>query len=156
RIHALVDAQIERVRSRNEQGRTDMLQLLLEARDDDGRGLSPSDLRDELLTLLVTGYETTATALAWALYWISGDTAVQSRLVSELAGDSVASANTSQYLDAVCKEVLRIYPIIPVVARRLATPAVVGGRELPAGVTVSPCVYLTHHRDDLYPDPDAF
>lgn len=156
RIHALVDGQIERCRQRSDPARTDMLHLLLQARDGEGEGLSPSDLRDELLTLLVTGYETTATALSWALYWIFGAPLVRSRLSSELAETPVECAGKSKYLDAVCKEVLRIHPVIPVVARRLQAPVSIGGFELPAGVTVAPCVYLTHHREDLYPEPDAF
>jgi unspecific monooxygenase len=157
RIHSLVDAQIERARTHDAQGnRTDMLHVLLEARDDNGKGLSPDDLRDELLTLLVTGYETTATALAWALYWIFGSPAVEGRLLSELVGPPVEAATKSAYLDALCKEVLRIHPEIPIVARRLKAPVQIGGHSLPADITVAPCVYLTHHRDDLYPDPGSF
>lgn len=158
RIHSLVDGQIERCRSSGEQsGRTDMLHVLLEARDEDGEGLSPGDLRDELLTLLVTGYETTATALAWALHWIFDVPAVRGRLLAELGGrPPVEAAAKSSYLDAVCKEVLRIHPVIPIVARRLQTPVVIGGKELPAGITVAPSVYLTHHREDLYAAPDTF
>jgi cytochrome P450 len=105
---------------------------------------------------LVTGYETTATALAWALYWLHQNPPVLRRLLSDLEGRDVGTATESRYLDAVCKEVLRIHPVIPIVARRLQADAVIDGRVIPAGVTVAPCIYLTHHRSDLYPDPDVF
>jgi unspecific monooxygenase len=156
RIHTLVDEQVERCRTARDSSRNDMLRILLEARDEDGKGLSAGDLRDELLTLLVTGYETTATALAWALYWLHENPPALRRLRSELGGEPLHAATQSVYLDAVCKEVLRIHPVIPIVARRLQGDAVVDGREIPAGVTVAPCIYLTHHRADLYSDPDSF
>jgi cytochrome P450 len=93
RIHALVDGQIERCRNARDSSRTDMLHILLEARDEEGKGLTPGDLRDELLTLLVTGYETTATALAWALYWLHQNPTALRRLVSELSAGTLPRTN---------------------------------------------------------------
>jgi cytochrome P450 family 135 len=125
--------------------RDDVLSMLLLARDEQGEPMSDVELRDELMTLLVAGHETTATSLAWAV----------ERLVrhpgglERLAGDPV-------YVDAVVKEVLRLRPVVAIVLRRLLEPLEVGGHELPAGATVAPCILLVHRREDVYPEPDAF
>jgi len=126
--------------------RDDVLSMLLLARDEDGRGLSDRELRDELMTLLVAGHETTATALSWAVERLLRHPEKMDRLAS---GDE-------EYLDAVCKETLRLRPVIPIVARRLVEPMTIGGHDLPAGVTVAPCIHLVHRREDVYPDPRAF
>ena len=128
----------------------DILSLLLAARDEGGNPLTDSELRDELMTLLVAGHETTATALAWTLERLVREPAVLDRLLAEQreGGD--------EYLDAVIKETLRLRPVVPAVARRLQAPIELGGWELPAGVTVAPSIYLLHRREDLYPDPLAF
>ena len=130
--------------------RDDVLSLLLQARHDDGSAMSDQELRDELMTLLVAGHETSATALAWALEALSRHPAALHRLRDEIdAGDDT-------YLDAVVKEILRLRPVIALVLRRLTEPMEIGGRLLPAGVTVAPCIYLIHRRPDVYPDPRAF
>ena len=130
--------------------RDDVLSLLLQARHDDGSGMSDHELRDELMTLLVAGHETSATALAWALEALARHPAVLTRLREEVdAGDDT-------YLDAVVQEILRLRPVIALVLRRLTEPMEIGGRLLPAGVTVAPCIYLLHRRPDVYPDPRAF
>jgi cytochrome P450 family 135 len=130
--------------------RTDVLSLLLQARHEDGSEMSDRELRDELMTLLVAGHETSATALAWALDALTHHPAVLSRLRDELdSGDDT-------YLDAVVKEVLRLRPVIALVLRRLTEPMEIGGRELPAGVNVAPCIYLLHRRADVYDEPRAF
>jgi len=130
--------------------RDDVLSLLLQARHDDGSGMSDHELRDELMTLLVAGHETSATALAWALEALARHPAVLTRLREEVdAGDDT-------YLDAVVQETLRLRPVIALVLRRLTEPMEIGGRLLPAGVTVAPCIYLLHRRPDVYPDPRAF
>lgn len=128
----------------------DILSLLLAARDEDGKPLSDSELRDELMTLLVAGHETTATALAWTLERLVRTPAVLERLLAEQQEGGEA------YLEAVIKETLRLRPVVPAVARRLQAPMELGGWELPAGVTVAPSIYLLHRRADLYPDPLAF
>jgi cytochrome P450 family 135 len=130
--------------------RTDVLSMLLQARHDDGTEMSDEELRDELMTLLVAGHETSATALAWALDALTHHPTVLARLRDEVdSGDDA-------YLDAVVKETLRLRPVIALVLRRLTEPMEIGGRMLPAGVNVAPCIYLLHRRADVYDDPRAF
>jgi cytochrome P450 len=130
--------------------REDVLSMLLLARHEDGSPMSDEELRDELMTLLVAGHETTASALAWAVERLVRHPGALARLRDE------AEAGGSEYADAVCKETLRLRPIISLVVRKLKEPMEIGGRELPAGVTVAPCIYLVHRRPDVYPDPLAF
>jgi cytochrome P450 len=142
--------QIERRRRGTPGERNDVLSLLLEARDDEGNAMSDEELRDELLTLLVAGHETTATALAWTLDLLLHRPAVLHRLV-----DAVDSGD-SRLLDATVKESLRIRPVVPIVARMLQHPFTVLGHELPRGTVVAPCIYLTQRRDDVYAEPSRF
>jgi cytochrome P450 len=130
--------------------REDILSLLLSARDADGEGLSDRELRDELLTLLLAGHETTATALGWAFERLLRHPDALDRATED------ARTGDGSYLDAVGKEILRMRPVLPIVVRRLREPVTIGGHDLPAGVDVAPCIYLVHHREDLYPEPDAF
>jgi cytochrome P450 family 135 len=130
--------------------RDDVLSLLLQARHEDGRPMSDKELRDELMTVLVAGHETSATSLAWALEALVRHPAALARLRDEV--DSGEDA----YLDAVLKETLRLRPVVALVLRRLTEPMEIGGRLLPAGVTVAPSIYLLHRRPDVYPDPRAF
>jgi cytochrome P450 family 135 len=132
--------------------RDDVLSLLLGARHEDGSPMSAQELRDELMTLLVAGHETTATALAWALERLVRHPAVLDRLVAEVR----EQGTEGEYLDAVVKETLRLRPVVPAVIRRLTGPMELGGYELPAGTFVSPSIYLTHRRPDVYPEPEAF
>jgi cytochrome P450 len=125
--------------------RDDVLSMLLLARDEQGEPMSDVELRDELMTLLVAGHETTATSLAWAV----------ERLVRH-PGGLERLAGDPAYVDAVVKEVLRLRPVVAIVLRRLLEPLEVGGHELPAGATVAPCILLVHRREDVYPEPDAF
>jgi cytochrome P450 len=127
--------------------RDDVLSMLLQARDEDGEPMTRVEIRDELMTLLVAGHETTATSLAWALEQLS-------RHPSVLA--SLDNGSNEELLDAVVLETLRLRPVIVVVVRRLTEPMELGGRLLPAGVSVAPCIYLMHRRPEIYPDPDAF
>ena len=127
--------------------RDDVMSLLLQARDENGEPLSDREMRDELVTLLVAGHETTATSLAWTLERIVQHPEVRDRLQEE---------DGSDYLDAVLKESLRLRPVIPAVARKVMQPVELGGHNLPAGVFVVPSIYLTHRRPDVYPDPLAF
>ena len=146
-IQATLD---ERRRVKDLEARDDVLSLLLRARDEDGEGLSDAELRDELVTLLVAGHETTATALSWALERLVRDPGRLERLHAEAADDD------AEYAQAVCKEALRLRPVIPVVVRRLHAPLNAGGIELPAGATATPCIVLLHRREDVYPDPHRF
>ncbi|MET0810831.1 MAG: cytochrome P450, partial [Thermoleophilaceae bacterium] len=130
--------------------REDVLSMLLLARHEDGSSMSDEELRDELMTLLVAGHETTASSLAWAIERLVRHPQALARLREE------AEAGGSEYADAVCKETLRLRPILSLVVRKLKEPMEIGGRLLPAGVTVAPCIYLVHRRADVYPDPLAF
>ena len=130
--------------------RDDVLSLLLQARHDDGTAMTDKELRDELMTLLVAGHETSATALAWALEALTHHPAALERLRDEV------DAGEDAYLDAVVKETLRLRPVIALVLRRLIEPMEIGGRLLPAGVNVAPCIYLMHRRPDVYDEPRAF
>lgn len=139
-----------------------ILSLLLSARDDAGRPMTDEELRDELMTLLVAGHETTAAGLAWAFASILADKSVEQTLRDELAraaptsrlsGDELARL---PYIDAVCKEALRLRPILQIVARRLTAPLRLGPWDLPSDTVVAPCIHLVHRRADLYPDPTRF
>jgi cytochrome P450 len=131
--------------------RTDVLSLLLRARDEDGVPLTDVELRDELMTMLLAGHETTATALAFAFELLLRHPAALARLREELMNGS-----DDTYLDAVVTETLRLRPVIDANQRRLTRPRVVAGWELPAGITVAPAIAVVHRRADLYPEPDAF
>jgi cytochrome P450 len=131
--------------------RDDILSLLLQARDDEGRPMPDEHLRDELVTMLAAGHETTATALGWSLERLVREPAVLDRLVDEVRADG-----PDDYLDAVVKETLRVRTIVPFSIRQLAEPAEIGGRELPAGVRVAPCIHLVHRHPEVYPDASAF
>jgi cytochrome P450 len=134
------------IRRRRADPGDDVLSLLVQARHDDGEPMSDAEIRDELLTLLVAGHETTATALSWALERLARHPAAWERL----------REGEDDYLDAVVKETLRLRPVLPIVLRRLQQPMEIGGWELPAGVSVAPCIHLVHRRPDVYPEPHAF
>jgi cytochrome P450 family 135 len=130
--------------------RVDILSLLLQARHEDGSPMTDRELRDELVTLLVAGHETTATALAWAVERLARHPEKLDRLAAEVAEGEDA------YLKAVVLETLRLRPVISIVNRTLKEPFEVGGYTLPAGVKVAPCIYLVHRRADVYPEPERF
>ena len=112
--------------------------------------MSDAELRDQLMTLLMAGHETTATGLAWAFDLLFRAPQKLERLRAELAEGG------HEYLDAVIEETLRVRPVVPFVGRELRAPAELGGYELPEGTVVMPAIYLAHTRQDLYPDPHAF
>ncbi|HEX3608424.1 MAG TPA: cytochrome P450 [Solirubrobacterales bacterium] len=131
--------------------RDDVLAMLLEARHDDGSPMSEQEIRDELLTLLVAGHETTASTLAWAFERLGHDPRVLGRLVEEI------DAGEDAYVTATIQETLRIRPVLPNVAPRLvAKPIEVGGWTYPPGCSLVLNGYLIHHDPEIYPDPDAF
>jgi cytochrome P450 len=154
----ILRAEIRDGRAAGTSSRTDVLAMLLEARDDGGAPLGEDELHDELVTLLTAGHETTATALAWALRWILADPALVGRLREEIAtadGDPQRIAQLG-LLDAAVKESLRLQPVIAMVGRVLQRDKELGGLSLPRGAMVAPAIYLVHHRPSLYPDPDRF
>jgi cytochrome P450 len=131
--------------------REDVFSLLLQARDEDGRPLTDTELRDELVTLLVAGHETTATGLAWAFDLLTHHPRVLDRLRSSLA------AGETDYLDAVVKETLRVRPVIPGIGRVVRGGSfAIGGWEIPEGVEINPSIALIHRRGDRYPQPLEF
>jgi cytochrome P450 len=130
--------------------RDDVLSLLLEARDEDGNPMSDEELRDELVTVLGAGHETTATGLAWAVELLNHNPAVLAKLRDSLA------AGEEDYLGATVKEVLRARPVIVDVARKLKAPATIGGYELPAGTFALAAIAALHYREDVFPQPDEF
>ena len=130
--------------------RDDVLSLLVQARHEDGRPMSDTELRDELITLLVAGHETTATSLSWAIERLVRHPEKWERLREE------ALSGEDTYADAVAKETLRLRPVLPIVVRRLTQPVEIGGWQLPAGAQVTPCIHLVHRRPDVYPEPHAF
>lgn len=157
RVDALLFAEIARRRTRPDETRTDVLSLLLAARDESGAPLSDQALRDELVTLLVAGHETTATALSWAVHHLLTHPDVRARLAEEVRGvDDPLALSRLDWLDAVVKETLRLTPIVPMVGRRLTRPMTIGGHELPAGVTAAPSIVLAHRRPERWPDPERF
>ena len=157
RVDALLFAEIARRRALADASRTDVLSMLLAARDESGAPLSDQALRDELVTLLVAGHETTATALSWAVHHLLTHPDVRARLADEVRGvDDPLALSRLDWLDAVTKETLRLTPIVPMVGRRLTRPMTIGGHALPAGVTAAPSIVLAHRRPERWPDPERF
>lgn len=151
RIDRLVYAEIdERSRAVDLDERADVLSMLLRARHGGGQPMSRAELRDDLMTLLVAGHETTATALSWTIERIVRHPELHECLVDEIR------TGQHDFREAVIKETLRLRPVIPVVVRRLKAPTEIGGVPLPAGVTVAPSIYLVHRRPDIYPEPERF
>jgi cytochrome P450 len=130
--------------------REDILSLLVAARFEDGEPMSDGELRDQLMTLLIAGHETTATALAWTFDLLLRNPAVLARLRADLRDGS------EEYLRATISEGLRLRPVIPLAGRRLATDFELSDRVLPPGTDVTPAIWLTHTRPETYPDPLAF
>ena len=160
-ISHLIFEEIAKRRAHADSSRKDILSLLMGARDEAGEALTDSELRDELMTLLTAGHETTATALTWALYWIHKLPSIRQQLLCELGSiDGAYDPNTIfrlPYLNAICSETLRIYPV-----GMLAFPRVTKTRveltvtSLESGTIVMGCIYLAHRREDVYPDPEKF
>ncbi|MGD1805559.1 cytochrome P450 [Dapis sp. BLCC M126] len=161
KLNELLYTEIATRRSQLDPNRTDILTLMLLARDEEGQGMTDQEIRDELITMLVAGHETTATALAWAVYWVHKQPEVYQKLMEELA---TLEGNTDPmtifrlpYLTAVCQETLRIYPVVILTfPRRTKQPVDLQGYHLEAGTMIMGSIYLTHHREDLYPEPKKF
>ncbi len=160
-INKLLQAEIEQRRETQQTKGNDILSLLMSAEDEEGNSMSDTELRDQLVTLLFAGHETTATALSWAFYWIHKFPEVREKLLAELENiadtSDIKALNQLSYLDAVCKETLRIYPVAIVTFPRITKSSIkVGHYEYPPDMILAPCIYLLHHREDIYPNPNQF
>jgi cytochrome P450 len=155
RLQAEADAMIFELieeRRAEEAERDDVLSMLLAARHEDGSPMSQQELRDELMTLLVAGHETTASTLAWAFERL----ARSPRVLGELQAE-IGSGDGNGYLTATIQETLRRRPVLPNVAPRLVmAPIEVGGWSYPTDVCLVGNAYLVHHDPEIYPDPYAF
>jgi cytochrome P450 len=158
-LDALLYGEIASRRATAKEGE-DILSLVLAARYDDGSRMTDAEVRDQLITLLAAGHETTATALAWALYWTHRDPSIAADLRAETAElgpdpepDAIAAL---PLLDAVCQETLRLHPIVSTLTRRLKAPMTLGRYELPSGTGVSVSTGTLHENPAVYPDPTSF
>ena len=147
-IDAMLDLEISERRS---DPRDDILSMLLAARFEDGAPMSDAEIRDQLITLLLAGHETTATGLAWTFDLLLRHPRALARLVDEI---DTGSGDT--YTRAVVAESLRLRPVVPLAGRRLASELTVGAHVLPPGTDVTPAIWLTHTRANTYPEPYAF
>ncbi len=131
--------------------RNDILSLLLDARDEEGQGLTDEELRNELLTLVLAGHETTANTIAWAFERLVRHPAAYARL-----REAVRSDDDEGYLDATIHEAMRVRPVVPVIGRRATVPWQFGDVVAPKGSRILVGIILTHHRPDIYADPYRF
>jgi cytochrome P450 len=155
RLDEVIYEELERRRAQEDlPERRDILSLLMMARDEDGQAMSDGELRDELVTLLLAGHETTATSVAWALERLVRHPEKLRRLISEIdAGDE---GGGGEYMTAVVNETLRVRPVVPIVVRVLEQELQVGGWRLPKGTRVTPSIYLTNRNPRVYEDPEEF
>ncbi|MGP0101846.1 MAG: cytochrome P450 [Solirubrobacteraceae bacterium] len=151
-LFALIEQRRRELGEGEDDGREDVLGMLLRARHEDGSPMSPQELRDELMTALVAGHETTASQLAWAFERLAREPAVMRRLTEEL--DEGAG---EEYLTASIQEILRLKPVLAEAEPRVVKrPIEIGGVEYPVGVALVASVYLVHRDPDLYPEPHEF
>jgi cytochrome P450 family 135 len=140
----------EEIAERRSDPREDILSMLATARFEDGDAMDDAEVRDQLMTLLLAGHETTATALAWTFDLLLRHPRALERLVDEI------DAGEESYLRAVVAESLRLRPVVPLAGRRLSSELRVNGHVLPPGTDVTPAIWLVHTRADRYPEPFAF
>ncbi|MFH7025032.1 MAG: cytochrome P450 [Heteroscytonema crispum UTEX LB 1556] len=160
-IDQLIYAEISERRLANDTSRTDILSLLMSARDENGQQMTDKELRDQLVSLLLLGYETTAGVLAWLFYLIHAHPKVKDKLMQELntLGDAPNPEDIIQlpYLTAVCQETLRIHPIALICTPRMVKEKVeIAGNKFTTGTILVPCIHLAHRRSETYPEPEKF
>jgi cytochrome P450 len=160
-IHELVHAEIAERREKPDRDRIDILSLLMSSRDEAGNMMTDDELRDELMLMMISGNETAAITMAWALYWIHQKPEVHQKLIQELdtLGDSPDPMTIFRlpYLTAVCNETMRIHPSVMLTLPRVVQERVeIMGHPLEPGTVVVSSIYLTHRREDLYPEPEQF
>jgi cytochrome P450 family 135 len=162
RVDALIFDEIARRREAPDlEDREDVFSTLILARDEDGEPMTDQEIRDELVTLLVAGHETTATALAWTFDLLLHDERVLGKLRAELEaeaeGSEPSASGQASYLDAVAKESLRVRPVIPGIGRKVrGEPFELAGYTIPPGVEINPSIVMVHARADRYPHPREF
>ena len=158
-LHRELQTEIDTRRGSDALGE-DIMSRLLEARDEDGIPLGDDDLRDELVTLLAAGHDTTSSAMAWALEQILRNPDVETRLLDEIGPADTAldpsALVRAPYLDAVCKETLRLYPVVPAVSRSVTGSVEIAGWRFEPGISLVLCMFLAHRDETLYPEPERF
>jgi cytochrome P450 len=159
-LDELIFSEISLRRQENNPHNTDILSTLLTSVDEQGQGMTNQELRDELMLMLVAGHDTTALAMTWVLYWLHRHPDIKTKLLTELQENDLqdgASIFKLPYLTAVCNETLRIYPVgMLTFPRQVTADTELLGYKLPKDTVVVGCIYLTHHREDLYPEADKF
>ena len=161
-IDSILYAEFARRRKEGVEGRADVLSMLLAARYEDGQPLPDNVIRDEMYTLMLAGHETTAATMAWIINRLVTRPDVMDRARTEVVsvlGDQQLDAShvgKLKYLEAVINETMRLDPVVPNIGRGLKKPMTIAGRQLPAGVTIAPCIYLAHRRPELWPNPTQF
>ncbi len=160
-IDALIYDEIKERREQADTSRTDILSMLISARDEKGQPMSDVELRDQLVSLLLLGYETTAAVLTWAFYWIHASASVCETLRRELdeSGNDIKPEAIAQlpYLTAICAETLRVNPIALICTpRRTLEPVQVAGYHFDTGTILVPCIYLAHRRPEVFQDATQF
>ena len=158
-IRDILQAECNRRRQNPDAMGEDILSLLIEARYEDGGSMSDEEIQDELMTMLFAGHETTASTLAWSFYWLHRLPEVGQKCQIELS--SLAEAEFTDivklpYLNAVVSETLRLNPVVAFVGRQLKEPFELMGYQFEAGTSLFPSIYLTHQREDIYPEPEKF
>jgi cytochrome P450 len=154
--------EIRERRTSAESGGSDVLSVLLMARDVDNQPMTDEELRDTLITFLVAGHDTTASALTWAFHCVLPDAALCARIKDELGQARDGGRLNAErvlslpLLDATVRVVLRLRPIFPGVRRTLLRPMRLCGYDLPEGMSVAPSIYLAHRRPDVFAEPERF
>jgi cytochrome P450 len=161
KLFSLLDEEIQYRRQHPDTYSTDILSVLMKARDPEGQALTDDELKDQVLAILSAGVENTSIALSWAMYWVHNQPKIRQKLLNELntlgLDSSLSEIAKLPYLEAVCQESLRIYPPIMVTELRLLrVPMSLIGHQLDAGTVILPCSYLAHQREDIYPEPKRF
>lgn len=160
-ITNIISAEIKERRENSNNHNNDMLSMLMAAQDEVGKKMTDQELQDELITLIFSGFDTTAAAITWAYYWINYLPEIRTKLLQELdeLGNNPNPTEISKlpYLNTICAETLRIYPVgLTTFPRIVKSPIEIGGHQFEEGTCLYPCIYLIHHREELYPDPKQF
>ncbi len=154
-VDRLLGDEIDERRQHKELKGNDILTLLIQAKDENGQGMTKEELRDELMTLLIAGHETTASGLTWVMYWLHFLPEIEQKVRQEQK--ELQSNGRFPYLEATCLEALRIYPVtLTSFPRILTSPLEIMGYVFPANSALLPCIYLVHHREDIYPQSYQF